>query len=124
MFVYGTLMTGEPRHHLLEAGGIRSITPASISGELLDMGEYPALRLSSHTNRRVYGELIEFEALDKVIDRVDEEEGPAFRREFVNVTLDNGTSHFALTYVLASDAGLTHARHIESGRWRGRAAKA
>ena len=115
-------MKGESRHAHLEAGGIVAITPASISGELLDMGEYPALRLSSHGNSRVHGELIEFEALDKIIADVDDEEGPGFRREVVNVTLDDGRSHFAWTYVIASDLG--HKRVIESGRWRERAASA
>ena len=120
LFAYGTLMKGESRHGLLERGQIKSIVPASVAGELIDFGEYPALRLSAYASGRVSGELIEFEALDTIISNIDDEEGPAFRREIVNVSLEDGRSHFAWTYVLASDTG--HRRVIESGNWRARAA--
>ena len=120
VFAYGTLMKGQRYHELLERGHIKSIVPASISGELVDLGEYPALRLSSYSKHRVSGELIEVEELDKVIEEVDNEEGPAFRREIVNVTLEDGRSQFAWTYVLASEAG--HFPVIESGDWRTKAA--
>ena len=113
-------MKGQSHHELLECGHIRSIVPASISGEMVDLGEYPALRLSSYSKRRVSGELIEVEELDKVIEEVDNEEGPAFRREIVNVTLEDGRGQFAWTYVLASEAG--HFPVIESGDWRAKAA--
>ncbi|MBV9084349.1 MAG: gamma-glutamylcyclotransferase [Acidobacteriaceae bacterium] len=115
LFAYGTLMKGESRHHLLELAQIKSVVPATISGELLDLGEYPGLRLSPYVKTRVCGELIELEALDRVIERLDAEEGPAFRREIVNVTTDDGQSHFAWTYVLASDASSLPV--IESGDW-------
>jgi gamma-glutamylaminecyclotransferase len=118
VFAYGTLMKGQPDHGLLEQGQIKSIVRASISGELIDLGDYPGLRLSSYSKGRVSGELIEVEALDRVIGAVDNEEGPAFRREIVNVTLEDGRSHFAWTYVLASDAG--HYPVIESSEWRGK----
>jgi gamma-glutamylcyclotransferase (GGCT)/AIG2-like uncharacterized protein YtfP len=120
VFVYGTLMTGQSRHALLAAGKIKSIVPASISGELIDLGEYPALRLSAHAKSRVAGELIEFAALDEVIEQIDNEEGPQYRREIVNVTLNDGQSRFAWAYVLASDAG--HCPVIESGNWRSKTA--
>lgn len=120
VFAYGTLMKGQIRHGLLEPGGIKSIVPASIAGELIDLGEYPALRLSAYAKSRVFGELIEFEALDKIIERIDNEEGPQFRREIVNVSLEGGQSQFAWTYVLASDTGKFPL--IESGDWRAKAA--
>jgi gamma-glutamylcyclotransferase (GGCT)/AIG2-like uncharacterized protein YtfP len=116
LFAYGTLMRGESRHHLLAPGGMKSILPASVSGELIDFGEHPGLRLSSYAKTRVTGELIEFEALDEIIGKIDEEEGPEFRREIVNVSRDDDRNCFAWTYVLASDD--ESGRVIESGDWR------
>lgn len=123
LFVYGTLMRGEVRHHLLSAAGIQSISPASIAGDLLDLGDYPGLQLSTATKERVVGELIEFESLDKIISDLDEEEGPEFRRELVNVTLPNGRGQFAWTYVLAGQAA-NGRDPIPTGNWRNRSARA
>lgn len=118
LFAYGTLMTDESRHAKLAGARIVSVRPASISGELLDMGEHPGLRLSSYSHHRVQGELIEFETLDTILPDIDTEEGPGFRREIVNVTLEDGGNHFAWVYVLAGDtANLTV---IPSGDWRQR----
>jgi gamma-glutamylcyclotransferase (GGCT)/AIG2-like uncharacterized protein YtfP len=116
IFAYGTLMKGQSRHRLLEPAEIKSILPASLSGELLDFGEYPGLRLTSRGNSRVRGELIELGALDKVMEQIDEEEGPEFRREIVNATADSGETHFAWVYVLASEK--SDAPPIPSGDWR------
>jgi gamma-glutamylcyclotransferase (GGCT)/AIG2-like uncharacterized protein YtfP len=110
-------MTGESRHPMLKPAGIVSVRPASISGELLDMGDHPGLRLSSYSHHRVAGELLEFEALDKILDELDIEEGPEFRREIVNVTVEGG-SHFAWIYVLAGDTA--DLKVIASGDWRKR----
>jgi gamma-glutamylcyclotransferase (GGCT)/AIG2-like uncharacterized protein YtfP len=110
-------MTGESRHPMLEPARIIAVRPASISGELLDMGDHPGLRLSSHSHSRVSGELIEFEALDEILTGLDAEEGPEFRREIVNVTVENG-SHFAWAYILAGDSA--DLKVIPSGDWRKR----
>ena len=119
LFAYGTLMTGESRHALLQRARIAAIRPASISGELVDMGDHPGLRLSSYSHHRVHGELIELEELDTVLPEIDAEEGPEFKREIVNVTLDDGGSHFAWIYVLAGPT--EHLKVIDSGNWRSRA---
>ena len=116
VFAYGTLMKGQSRHHLLEPAEIKSVLPASLAGELLDFGEYPALRLMSSGNSRVRGELIELGALDKVLEQIDEEEGPQFRREIVNATADSGETQFAWVYVIASEK--SDAPPIRSGSWR------
>jgi gamma-glutamylcyclotransferase (GGCT)/AIG2-like uncharacterized protein YtfP len=113
-------MKGQSHHTLLEQGSVVSIQPASIAGQLIDMGEYPALHLSPWITSRVHGELIEVERLDTILDRLDEYEGPEFRREIVHVTLDNGHSHAAWTYVLASEFG--EPKVIPSGRWNASAA--
>ena len=117
LFAYGTLMTGESRHQMLERARIKSVRAASISGELLDMGEHPGLRLSSYSGHRVQGELIEFEELDTILPELDAEEGPEFRREIVNVTVESG-NHFAWVYVLAGNN--KNLKAIDSGDWRKR----
>src|SRR5207302_373144 len=45
LFVYGTLMRGECRHHLLAAGYPTCILLAEAPGALHDFGDYPGLRL-------------------------------------------------------------------------------
>lgn len=122
LFAYGTLMQGQPQHALLQEAGVISVLPASIAGELVDVGEYPALRLSPYITSRVHGQLIGIEKLDTVLDRLDGYEGPEFKRELVNVTLDDGRTHTAFTYVLASD--VVHTTVIPSGRWIAKAAGA
>lgn len=117
LFVYGTLMRGQIRHHLLAPGGIQSIVPASISGQLIDLGEYPGVLLSTHIQQRVTGELIEFASLDKILEAIDAEEGPDFRREIVHVTLRDGRDQFAWTYVFSTGQLAQHAV-IPSGNWR------
>ena len=115
IFAYGTLMQGESHSSLLEEAGVVSVSPASIAGELLDLGEYPALRIRPYTTNRVHGQLIEVNKLNKVLAHLDTYEGPAFRREIVHVSLDDGRSHFAWVYVLANDSG--DSKVIPSGRW-------
>ncbi len=116
LFVYGTLMTGECRHQLLQAGEIESITAASVSGVLFDLGEYPGIILSPECT--VYGEFIAFKCLEAILNRLDEEEGPEYRRELLSVNLLDGRKRSAWAYLLASAP--KHARLIPSGDWRAR----
>lgn len=122
VFAYGTLMTGESRHWLFQPGRVKSVRRASVSGRLLDLGEYPGLVLSPGGESRVCGELIDLEALDAVIDAIDGEEGPDFRRETVQVTLNNGATHLAWAWIFASDS--CDAPVIPSGDWRNRGPQA
>jgi gamma-glutamylaminecyclotransferase len=116
VFVYGTLMAGQRRHNLLQSCGLRSVTPASAGGSLVDLGEYPALRRSPQCASRVYGECIEVEHLEDLLECLDEYEGPRYRREVVEITLEDGRSRDAWAYVLASDPA--DFELINSGRWR------
>lgn len=120
IFVYGTLMRGQSHYRLLEPAGVASVLPASIAGELLDLGDYPALRLSPYITSRVYGQWIELHKPDAVLSNLDDYEGPEFKREIVHVTDDAGRTHPAWTYVLASDQ--EHFDVIVSGRWRAQGA--
>lgn len=118
VFAYGTLMTGESRHRLLLAATVRSVRRASVGGILLDFGDYPGLILSEDAESRVYGELIELEALHGVIDAIDEEEGHNFRRELVKATLDGDRTQLAWAWVLAGEG--FEAPLLRSGDWRKR----
>jgi gamma-glutamylcyclotransferase (GGCT)/AIG2-like uncharacterized protein YtfP len=92
LFVYGTLLTGESRHPMLASGRILSIIPATVAGLLLDLGEHPGLLISAQTSSRVQGELIRFESLDSIIQALDAEEGPDFRRQLTNASWADGGS--------------------------------
>jgi gamma-glutamylcyclotransferase (GGCT)/AIG2-like uncharacterized protein YtfP len=90
LFVYGTLLTGESRHSMLAPGRIVSIIPARVAGLLLDLGEHPGLLISAQTSSRVQGELIRFESLHLIIQALDAEEGPCFRRQLTNASWADG----------------------------------
>jgi gamma-glutamylcyclotransferase (GGCT)/AIG2-like uncharacterized protein YtfP len=65
LFVYGTLRIGEMRHHMLAAGRILTIIPASVAGQLLDLGAYPGL-VHGEKGSRVQGELVGFQAFAQI----------------------------------------------------------
>lgn len=113
LFAYGTLMTGECRCRLLEAAQVRSIRRASVRGSLRDCGDYPAL---VEGDGQVFGELLDCEALEPVLDALDEEEGPEFPRSEATVFDDTGAEHTAWIYRFSGDAcGLPV---ITGGDWR------
>lgn len=71
LFVYGTLMSGEPYHHrLMEKARFLCKTKTAPSFHLVDLGTYPGLVEGGETP--VVGELYEIdEALQTVIDRLE-----------------------------------------------------
>lgn len=113
LFVYGTLRAGERAHHHL--AGSRLVGPADTEDgyELLDLGDYPALRAAREG--RVHGDLYEVEPA--VLAALDRYEGhpTLFRRG--EVRLADGTT--ATTY-FAHAAGRAGAPRIASGDWRRR----
>jgi gamma-glutamylaminecyclotransferase len=112
VFVYGTLLRGEPNHRMMR--GARFVRPARTapSFTLVDLGYYPALRAGGVT--RVVGEVYEVSpALLEALDRFESVprlyERPAIQLE------DGGAAYF---YVQRTDARPGPA--IRSGEWRGR----
>ena len=94
LFVYGTLMPGRLRWPHV-ADDVASQRPATVAGTVYDTGfGYPALVLGGAG--RVEGWLLGFDGpgADAVLDRLDEVEGPSYRR--VPVTTEDGTA--AVTY--------------------------
>ena len=116
LFVYGTLMEGECRHQLLVPAGILTITAASAPGVLFHLGEYPGMTPSDDGSRRVVGELIEFGDLDRILDRLDDEEGSEYERRLIRLTLADGSTQYAWSYILAETPAASPV--IESGNWR------
>ena len=109
-------MRGESRYPLLIPGGIRSISPASVNGILFHLGKYPGMVLSPGPNDMVAGELIEFQYLNKILSRLDEEEGPEYRRQEITAILADGSHRTAWSFVLAR---VPDGRPIiKSGDWR------
>lgn len=125
LFVYGTLMRGECRHHHIERCKPVRIEPATVAGKLFDYGEYPGLVAGpAHGASRVRGELIEFHDIEPVVALLDRVEGvranpsaaDEYRRMIVEVALSDGTRVPAWAYVAARIP--PGARWIRSGNWR------
>jgi gamma-glutamylcyclotransferase (GGCT)/AIG2-like uncharacterized protein YtfP len=127
VFVYGTLMQGQVRAKFWPRKPI-SIEPATILGELYDVGPYPAIL---HGDETIGGELwrIAPADLEETLVALDRVEGFGqggadlyVRREVQCRTL-SGESVFAFTYYLADEsAARRHARITPGGdgvcRWR------
>ncbi len=82
LFVYGTLMRGEPRHHLI-ADRVLTACPARCEGALVHMGPYPAMieddpaAVASPTPHWVQGELLLIDDLEGLLPTLDRVEGCA-----------------------------------------------
>tara|TARA_B100000683_G_scaffold79915_1_gene78856 strand:- start:27 stop:689 length:663 start_codon:yes stop_codon:yes gene_type:complete len=118
VFVYGTLLAGEERGHVLDACERRQ---ATITGQLVDLDRgYPGLVPGEDT---VHGELVRLPD-DAMLARLDGIEGfhahaspnNLYRRGFVQVRCD-GVDVWAWTYYWN---GMSPGEAIPSGDWRQR----
>ncbi len=117
LFVYGTLMAGEPAHPMFAAAVERS-APARLPGAVLhDLGAYPAAVAGMGD---VYGEVhwLDGAAFGAVIARLDAYEGEEYRRVRRPVWLDGGAPVEAWVY-LADSAAMAVYPVITDGRWPG-----
>jgi gamma-glutamylaminecyclotransferase len=114
LFVYGTLLSGEPSHELL-GDGARALGPAKTPPEfyLVDLGPYPALVMGGPTS--IVGELYEVSAPTLAAIDVHEQVPILFKR--MQIALDDGT--LAEAYMLDADQ-VRGRRRLRSGDWRGR----
>ena len=122
LFVYGTLLPGHaPRGMRAVCERLKHVGPATIAGQLFDLGPYPAVVTGS--SDRVRGELVEvtdeqtWTALDRYegCPRPGEGDG-LFTRVRTTSTTAAGETVDCWVYVYNSD--LSHAKLVECGCWR------
>jgi gamma-glutamylcyclotransferase (GGCT)/AIG2-like uncharacterized protein YtfP len=114
LFVYGTLMRGQPAHRLL-AGRATFVAEGSVIGTLLALGRFPGLVAG---RGRVRGEVWRLDT-PEVLPTLDEYEGYNFRRYTSTVTLASGRRMRALAYRYRGPrTGEDESRVIPEGDWR------
>ena len=117
LFVYGSLLEGEPEHELV-AGGERVGTAKTEAGfYLVDLGTYAALVPGGSV--AVAGELYSLDRKTLAAIDLRHEVPVLFRR--VRVQLEDGS--LAETHVMTGDQ-VQGKRRIDSGEWRKRFAGA
>lgn len=114
VFVYGTLMRGEPNHRWLD--GARLLDGAARTApsyELHDLGDFPALALEGDS--AVSGELYLVD--EQGLARLDELEAHPELYSRENIRLDQGTS--AVAYAMSRSLLAKHSLGvIREGDWR------
>lgn len=114
LFVYGSLLSGEPAHPLL--AGARFIGPARTAAgfELVDLGDYPALLRAGEA--QVAGEL--YEVSDEILAAVDVYEGCPEIYARRRIELEGGDP--AEAYVMNAEEHARGLPRVTSGDWRSR----
>ena len=134
VFVYGTLRRGEVREECWPQAPLR-VQPATLGGELRDLGEYPALVAGSDM---ILGELWQFAAADipATLARLDEiewfgqDEWDLYSRRVVTCRTRVGEEFQAYSYWYANPGDLSDAPVLRADaeglvRWSaGRSARA
>ncbi len=108
LFVYGTLRCGFSRHRFLQSAGARFVGRGAIDAKLLDLGDFPGAIPSARPAKPVAGEVYRFANPDRALRVLDKVEGAGrvpleaslFRRELVEVRLDNRQTVQAWVYWL------------------------
>jgi len=113
VFVYGTLLRGEPNHRLLARAGLVGEARTRPEFDLVDLGHFPAIIEGGST--AVAGEVYEVDRL--ALAALDRLEGhPSFyRRE--RIRLDGG--QVVEAYLLPAEQAWSE-KLIDTGDWRDR----
>jgi len=113
IFVYGTLLSGEPNHHLIAESVAWGAARTAPHYELVDLGPYPAMTSPGATE--IVGEVyLVSEATLGVLD-VFEEHPTLYRRS--RIVLSDGREVFGY---LMDRGKVASATVIIAGDWRGR----
>ena len=94
VFVYGTLLTNERNHYLIEDSKL--INKGYVEGfYMFNLGRYPGIQKG---NGRILGEVYEVD--ENTLSKLDilEEEGVMYQKILVDVTLDNQETITAYVY--------------------------
>lgn len=113
LFVYGTLKEGGSNFHRVQPVVTESRKGCWVMGDLYNLGPYPALVTPGAA--RIYGELLQSNALDEMLRITDALEGDEYKRVPVQVYDDAGGEYPAWTYCYAHDTAAF--RRIDSGVW-------
>jgi gamma-glutamylcyclotransferase (GGCT)/AIG2-like uncharacterized protein YtfP len=117
LFVYGSLMRGEPNHHVLGSSAVfLGLARTARRYRLLDLGPYPALVEGGTCS--IAGEL--YEIASSTLRKLDRFEGHPDLYRRASIELDGGgvaTGYLAAAAAIAS--GSPHVV-IECGDWRER----
>lgn len=126
VFVYGTLLRGEERSHVVRSLGARVTLLAECVGRLFDLGPYPGMVEVCGTEEAplVQGELVRFYDIRQALATLDTIEGfvapgspqNLFERCRVLVGMCDGRVREAWTWLYRGDT--SGARVIESHDWR------
>jgi gamma-glutamylcyclotransferase (GGCT)/AIG2-like uncharacterized protein YtfP len=116
MFVYGTLMRGEPNHRLLAAARFLGAAKTAPGYRLFDLGACPAMTTG---DQAVDGELFEVDA--ETLARIDRLEGHPTYYVRLAILLEDGRRAHA--YLMPE---IEFGRHpvIPGGAWRTRSRRA
>jgi gamma-glutamylcyclotransferase (GGCT)/AIG2-like uncharacterized protein YtfP len=112
VFVYGTLLAGEPNHRVLTGARLVAKARTEAAFELRDLGPFPGLVRGAHA---VVGEVYEVDEV--TLAALDRLEGhPRFYRR-TRIALDDGS--LVQTYLLPPEQ-VEGRPVIASGNWRSR----
>jgi gamma-glutamylcyclotransferase (GGCT)/AIG2-like uncharacterized protein YtfP len=114
IFVYGTLrkQMSHPLSHLLECHGV-FVGTGIFQGKLYDLGRYPGAVPSTTKTDLVTGEVYRLQQPDKVLEVLDEYEGPRFKR--TRVTIFFGEDRQISTWIYLYARSVAGRRIIVSG---------
>lgn len=125
LFVYGTLMEGGPRHHILKSwGNYERKMSGRVRGTLYDTGKgFPCLVPAEADDHFVTGEIYPLKDVKKGFEMLDiveavkrfGESGAFFRRAIIRAEMADGTSDLTWSYL--SDMDIQGMARIESGKW-------
>jgi gamma-glutamylcyclotransferase (GGCT)/AIG2-like uncharacterized protein YtfP len=125
LFVYGTLRqtpslrgNNQAYHRFLSQA--RYCGTASVEGQLVSLGTYPALILNDHAKNQVKGEIFKIEEKDlQKLDEYEEIDPHSSHNEYQRIQkeiiADSGKHYAVWMYVLNNKAG--DYEIIESGDW-------
>ena len=124
VFVFGTLVRGEPLHDVLRKHGLELAVLAEVRGRLYEVDGRPVLVLSDHPKEWVHGELIrcrDREGLFRELEVVHESRVPVAavhpcRRELVAVGMMDGHVREGWAYICQEPP--PGGSLIPSGDWR------